>query len=89
MEFQLQFPRLFFWPPVEDNRTFKDVDGLSGGPVFGYRVDKEHIDLRLVGIQSKQLEISRLAAVCPAEPFGLAVTAALGEEIARRHLNRE
>ncbi len=33
--------------------TLEDLAGMSGGPVFGYRLNASSVDLKLVGVQSK------------------------------------
>lgn len=86
-DFRLKYRRLFFWPSGQPDGSVSRVDGMSGGPVFGYSMQGNEARLWLVGVQSAQLE-SGLAIVCPAEPFGRSFEEAMEVVAAERALNR-
>ncbi len=46
-----------------------DIDGMSGGPVFGVHIEQGRIKFSLVGIQSGWEPDSRVIAACPVPPF--------------------
>jgi hypothetical protein len=83
-QFQLPLQRLFFRPPKYSDGRIVRLDGVSGGPVFGYKVNADHTRMWLVGVQSSQTDVSGLAIVCPAEPFGVAMETAL-DKVVREH----
>ncbi len=82
-----QFERCYFEPPHNEDGTFVDVSGMSGGPIFGYRRVGNDTKVWLVAIQSAQANppLPRFAIGCPAEIFGRAFEDAIEKEILRRN----
>lgn len=46
-----------------------DINGLSGGPVFGIRLQGDVMSWRLLGVQSEWAPESQVIAACPIRPF--------------------
>ena len=53
-------------------RLLLDLNGMSGGPVFGLRIDDKSFEYDLIGIQSSWDNEDTIAA-CLVEPFAVAV----------------
>lgn len=51
-----------------------DINGMSGGPVFGIQIQADGCDYQLVGIQSEWKEDKGIVAACYIKPFIEAVT---------------
>ena len=51
----------------------RDVDGMSGGPVFALKKVEGTWKYSVVGVQSAWYEISRIIAACPFSSFALAL----------------
>ncbi len=73
------FPRHFFHPPRgEDGRPIS-VDGMSGGPIFGYKENTEGIRMWLVAVQSQ--EFKGIAIGCPIAVLGEVLRRAIDKEV--------
>lgn len=77
-----QYKRRFFRIPPNRGElrgrliSIDRVEGMSGGPIFGFYVSEGTVSARLVGLQSTQSD-SGITAVCPIRPF----LAAVGKKI--------
>jgi hypothetical protein len=81
-ELKKNLPRLFFAPPKDESGQAINLKGMSGGPVFGFtRQTDGQWRVWLVGVQSHQAELSRLAIVCPMEEFIRAVQAGMDDMV--------
>jgi hypothetical protein len=60
---------------------FKDADGLSGGPVFGFRRGAERWRYGIIGVQSAWYRSSGILAICPFSSFGMALEELVDEEM--------
>ena len=65
-----------------DGRTLADIDGMSGGPIFGIRKVREGYAYSLVGIQSAWMKGLRVIAGTPALRLGLALEEQIRGELA-------
>lgn len=64
----------FYAQLADDSEVFvRDVDGMSGGPVFMLHRVEEIWKYRVIGVQSAWYRSSRVVAVCPFASFGEAL----------------
>ena len=63
--------------PVLDGGAVRDIDGMSGGPVFGTKSVDGVLRYWAIGIQSSWYELRRIACFCPLPGFLLAVKQAI------------
>jgi hypothetical protein len=64
----------FYAKLSEDSKPFlKDVDGMSGGPIFALRKVNEVWKYGVIGVQSAWYPTSRAIAACPFGSFGQAL----------------
>lgn len=77
-----------FYGRLKDDSVgmLKDVDGMSGGPIFSLKKVDETWKYSAIGVQSAWYEKSRIIAACPLSSFAIAleelvssVTAELGD----------
>ena len=80
-ELHTERPRVFFRPPRLETGDIVSVNGLSGGPIFGYTRRGDGMRLWLVAVQSAQANQSRLAIGCPARPFARSINSAIEQAI--------
>ncbi len=58
------------WQHEDGAVAITDIDGMSGGPMFGLRDCSDgSVEYKLVGIQSSWANESKVVAACPAKPF--------------------
>lgn len=70
----------FYAEPIDGSEQyFKDVDGMSGGPVFALKKVGERWAYGVIGVQSAWYPTSRTLAVCPFTSFGLALEEVVAE----------
>lgn len=55
----------------------QDIDGMSGGPIFGLFVRQGAVSYRLLGIQSAWFAASRIVSFCPIDALTLGIAAAI------------
>jgi hypothetical protein len=62
-----------FYGRLKDDsaRVVKDIDGMSGGPVFALKKIEGTWKYMVIGVQSAWYEKSRVVAACPFSIFGL------------------
>jgi hypothetical protein len=63
--------------PGLDSVTIHDIEGMSGGPVFGLRAGAERFHYWLIGVQSTWYDVSRIACFCPLPRFLAAIKGAI------------
>jgi hypothetical protein len=64
----------FYAKLVDGSEQFvKDVDGMSGGPIFSLKKVDETWMYSVIGVQSAWYRTSRTLAACPFSSFGLAL----------------
>jgi hypothetical protein len=73
----LPIPRLYFTLPFKRNGSFAQVDGMSGGPIFGCRRDENGLQYWLVAIQSSQAIEHPIAIGFPTILLGIVLESAL------------
>lgn len=65
-----EHPRLYFRLPPKEEAPVESIEGMSGGPVFGWQLTDGPARYWLVGLQSGWERSSRVTAVCPIRIFG-------------------
>ena len=72
----------FYAKLAEDSENVvKDIDGMSGGPIFMLRDAGETWKYNLIGVQSAWYRESRVIAACPFTSFGKALEPIVREAI--------
>jgi hypothetical protein len=70
----------------EDQVRVGDIDGMSGGPIFGLRVVENRLRYWLVGVQSSWFKTSRVVGICPMLRFLLTLRKVVHVAQADRHI---
>lgn len=72
----------FYAQLADDSEAFvRDVDGMSGGPVFMLHRVGETWKYKVIGVQSAWYRSSRVVAVCPFSSFGQALEPVVEEAL--------
>lgn len=72
----------FYAKLADDSEAFvRDVDGMSGGPVFMLHQVDQTWKYKVIGVQSAWYRSSRVVAVCPFSSFGLALEPVVEEAL--------
>ncbi|KAB2920655.1 MAG: hypothetical protein F9K30_16125 [Dechloromonas sp.] len=80
----------FYAKPADGSEYFfNDPDGMSGGPVFGLKKQREKWVYGVIGVQSAWYPTSRTLAVCPFSSFGFALEEVVAEVSAIQSQSRE
>jgi hypothetical protein len=68
-----------FYAKLQDdpNGAVADVNGMSGGPIFGLKNVAGRWMYQVIGVQSGWYESSRVTAACPFSSFGMALEEAV------------
>lgn len=82
--------RQFYAKLLVDETDLKSIDGMSGGPILGFRRREDGNGLYwIVGLQSSWLPTSRIVCACPLAPFAEGIEAeinAMVDAISQHHL---
>ena len=54
-----------FYARLKDLGNVKDIDGMSGGPVFALKKVDEEWQYKVIGVQSGWYQNARVIAACP------------------------
>jgi hypothetical protein len=80
----------FYAKLLVDETDLKSIDGMSGGPILGFRRREDGNGLYwIVGLQSSWLPTSRIVCACPLAPFAEGIEAeinAMVDAISQPHL---
>lgn len=58
----------------------KDLDGMSGGPVFSlHKSDANSWTYKVIGVQSAWYKSQKILAICPFESFGVAIAQVINQ----------
>jgi hypothetical protein len=60
-----------FFARIRDLGAVKDIDGMSGGPVFSLAKVDGSWRYKVIGVQSSWYERARIVAACPIESLGI------------------
>ena len=72
----------FYARLVDGSEQFvKDVDGMSGGPIFTFKNINGTWKYSVIGVQSAWYQTSRILAACPFLSFGLALEETVREAL--------
>jgi hypothetical protein len=63
--------------PEKDQVYIDDVQGMSGGPIFGVNIDGATLSYRLIGVQSSWYRQSRIISFCAVQEFLVGIKNAL------------
>lgn len=70
----------FYAKPADGSEYFfSDPDGMSGGPVFALKKQREQWVYGVIGVQSAWYPTSKTLAVCPFSSFGFALEEVVAE----------
>lgn len=62
-----------FYARLKDVGNVKDIDGMSGGPVFAFNKVEREWKYRVIGVQSSWYPTTRTIAACPFSSLGAAL----------------
>jgi len=78
-----------FYARITDPGNVKNVDGMSGGPVFALKFVEGHWRYTVIGIQSGWYPDRKVIAACPFSSLGAALEDIVDTAIAEQHNNKE
>ncbi len=66
-----------FYARLKDMGNVKDIDGMSGGPVFALKKVDTEWKYTVIGVQSGWYPSAQIIAACPISSFGVAIAEAV------------
>ena len=78
-----------FYARITDPGNVKDVNGMSGGPVFALNFFEGQLRYKVIGIQSGWYPNSKVIAACPFSSLGVALEEVVASAIAEQHNDEE